>query len=89
MVRSFGVDRGRVARRPLDRGRAMAGHQPREAEELFSVTVNPARAEEGPAPTAGPPAPPPTALEAGLPTAADETADPEPRNRAPAPEAIR
>jgi hypothetical protein len=68
----------------------MAEHQPREAEELFSVTVNPVRAEEGPEPVAGPPAePPPPALEAGLPAAADEAADAEPRARAPAPEAIR
>ena len=68
----------------------MAGHQPKEAEELFSVTVNPARAEEGPEPTAAPPvASPPPALETGLPDAADERGDPEPRPRTPAPEAIR
>lgn len=67
----------------------MAGHQPKEAEELFSVTVNPARAEEGPEPVAGPPRTPPApALEAGLPTSAEEDADPEP-HRTPAPEAIR
>ena len=68
----------------------MAGHQPKEAEELFSVTVNPARAEEGPEPAAPTPvSPQPPALEAGLPDAADERAEPEPRSRAPAPEAIR
>lgn len=67
----------------------MAGHQPTEADELFSLTVDPARAEEGPEPTAGPPPAPPTALEAGLPSSADETADPEPRSQAPAPEVIR
>jgi hypothetical protein len=68
----------------------MAGHQPKEAEELFSVTVQPARAEEGPEATAATPvAPAPPALEAGLPDAADERTDPEPRGRTPAPEAIR
>lgn len=68
----------------------MAGHQPKEAEELFSVTVNPARAEEGPEPVAGtPPERPPPALEAGLPATADEAVDAEPSDRTPAPQAIR
>lgn len=67
----------------------MAGHQPNEAEDLFSVTVNPARAEEGPEPATGPSPTPPTTLQAGLPASADEGADPEPRNQTPAPDAIR
>jgi hypothetical protein len=68
----------------------MAGHQPKEAEELFSVTVQPARAEEGPeASAAAPAAPAAPALETGLPDAADERTDPDPRSRTPTPEAIR